>query len=130
MKPPTIAVVGHIEVKNGIRIITNIDLCRFYRSLISKRYPSLKTQLPKHGAHVTLCSPKVHGISNFNLARYLHGKKTTFEYSPLEIYKSRVNFWLPVYNCPVYKEVKKLFRVKEKEGWLGLHLTICNTKFN
>jgi hypothetical protein len=121
---------GRLQVENGIRIITSIDFCRYYQWLIFKKFPHIKTQLPRHGAHITLCSPVIHGISDFSLAKSYKGKKVEFKYSPVDIYQSKVNFWIPVVSCPIYKEMKKLLRFEEKRGWWGLHITICNSKFN
>lgn len=120
---------GKIQVSNGVRIVTNSGICGYYQWLIKRQKPWIKTQLPTHGGHITICNPKIHKVKDFSLARYLHGKKVDFEFNPEEIYESKVNFWMPA-RTTIYQEVKSLFQFTETEKWWGLHLTICNQKFN
>ena len=48
---------GKIQVKNGIRIIGDLDMIRYYHRLIEfYTYRTEKLQLPAHGCHVTLVS--------------------------------------------------------------------------
>lgn len=124
-----ITVSGKIQVWNGVRIIASRDLCRYYQWLIRSEKPWIKTQLPTHGAHVTLCNPKIHKVNNFSIAKYLNGKKVEFQINPEDVFQSRVNFWLPA-QAAIYQEVKSLLGFKEIPNWYGLHLTVANQKFN
>jgi hypothetical protein len=124
-----IKIKGKIQVSNGVRIVINSDICRYYQSLIRREMPWIKTQLPTHGGHVTIYNPKLHGKADLKLASYLRNKEVELTIFPERLNQSKVNFWIPA-TAAIYDEVKRLLRFKETDRWLGLHLTVCNTKFN
>lgn len=120
---------GHIEVKDGVRIVTNWDLCRYYQWLINKHfYNTVKTQLPKHGSHITVCNPKIHKVSDFSKVKYLHGKPVDFLIFPDKLYQSRVNFWIPAKCDEVERLIKDTLNIKDDANYWGLHITVCTKK--
>ena len=82
-----------------------------------------------HGAHCTLINPKIHHGVSYDAALPYIGKDIEFEYNPEDIFQSRVNFWLPI-KCELGETIKKKCGIVEKPGYLGLHITLCNRKFN
>lgn len=123
-------IIGQIEVDNGVRIKTSTDFCFYYKKLIEKARPGIRVQIPKHKAHVTLYNPKLHGKKDLALVKHLHGKQVGFTYNPEKVFISKVNFWFPVWDCATYKEIKSILRFRETKEWRGLHITVCNKKFN
>jgi hypothetical protein len=121
---------GRIEINKGVRIVTNIDVCKYYQWLISRHFEnSIKTQLPKYKAHITLVNQDIHGVYDYSDVLSYDGKEVEFSYNPTEIYHSPVNFWLPA-KCEIEHEIKWLLAVdKDPKDW-GTHLTICNMKFS
>lgn len=117
---------GTIQVDNGVRVATNIDLCKFYNSLIKKQL-NINPQLPFYGAHITLVNPKLHNVLDFSEVIQYDGREVKFLYSP-EFFTSDVNFWIPV-KCEIYHEIKWILNFRESPNWLGLHLTISNLKY-
>ena len=118
----------HVSPK-GVRINTSLDICSYYQWHIRKAfYNTVKTQLPKYKAHITIANPNIHKNCDFNTVKGLNGKKVTFEYNPQEIFRSRKNFWIPV-KFDLEKEIKNLLKIVDSPNYLGLHLTICNMKF-
>jgi hypothetical protein len=125
---------GKIEVNNGVRIVTDKDLCKYYQWFIFREY-NVKTQLPAHGAHITIVNPKIHKHEDLNLVIDYHGREVEFFYDPEKLYISPVNYWLPA-QCSIDHEIKWLLAVENNYSarndikYWGLHLTIANTKFN
>ena len=120
---------GKIEVDNGVRIVTNVDICKYYSWHINKAFwNTIKSQIPKHRGHVTILNPKIHKITDFSSALKYHNKPVDFMYSPEDIYISKVNFWFPA-KSNIEQEIKDLFEVVDAPNYWGLHLTIANTKF-
>lgn len=120
---------GRIEVNNGVRLVTRLDFCAYYRWLIGRNMPWVRTQVPMHGAHITICNPKIHKITDYRNVNDLHGKTYFFEYYPEELYRSPKNFWIPA-NTDAYDVVKSRLGFVESKNWWGLHLTVCNMKFD
>lgn len=121
--------LGTIQVKDGVRILANLDLIRYYHRLIDfYNYRTEKLQLPSHGAHITLINPKIHRV-NWELARKFHGRTVEFEYDPTKIHESRVNYWIPV-TCEYGEALKKVIGVRDGPNYWGLHCTVANRKFN
>lgn len=121
--------LGKIQVYNGVRIIADLDLIRYYHRLIDfYNYRTEKLQLPAHGAHITLINPKIHKV-NWTLAKKFAGKEVEFEAYPEQMTVSRVNYWIPV-KCEYGDVLKKVLGVVEGSRYLGLHMTVCNRKFN
>jgi len=122
---------GRIEIDNGIRIITNVDICKYYSWFIKKEFwNTIKTQIPKHQGHISIILPKIYGISDFSKALKYKNRKVEFAYDPENMYISKVNFWLPA-QCYIEKEIKDLFGIKDDpDKYWGLHLVVANKKFN
>jgi len=121
---------GRLQIDNGVRIVTNSDIVRYYQWLIHKyHYNTIKTQTPAHGAHVTLWNPNLHRTANVDAIRQYEGKTIEFEYDAGNVYGGRTNFWIPV-NCDEgYDLIAKMGIIYNKQ-WQGLHMTVCNFKFN
>jgi len=121
---------GTIAVSNkGVRINTHIDVCKYYQWHITKyHYNTVKTQLPKYKAHITIVNPDIHKICDFKAVAHLNGRKVEFEYDPERMFRSRVNFWMPV-KFDLEKEIKQILSIKDGKKYLGLHITVCNMKF-
>jgi hypothetical protein len=121
---------GKIEIRNGIRIIADWDMIRYYQRLVEfATHRTERLQLPAHGAHITIVNPKIHKNVNLNLCRNIAGIKVEFVYYPEKMCKSPKNYWIPV-DCEFAENLKKSLNVKETNNWLGFHLTVCNNKFN
>jgi len=121
---------GKLEVNNGLRIVCGYDFIRYYKWLIEKSFwETQKLQLPAHGAHSTLVNPKLHKGFTYAPATPHIGKDIEFTYDPTTIYESQVNFWMPIV-CPLGEAIKKMCGVYEGKNYWGLHITICNRKFN
>jgi len=121
---------GKLEVNNGLRIVCDYDFIRYYKWLIEKAFwNTQRLQLPAHGSHITLLNPKIHKGFTYAPALPYIGKDIEFIYDPSTIYESKVNFWLPV-KCEFAEQLKNKCGVYEGKNYWGLHLTICNRKFN
>jgi len=122
--------IGKIEVRNGIRIVTDLDFIRYYKTLIDYyNYRTERLQLPAHGAHITIGNPKLHRNLNLRMAQKYHGKVVEFQYDPENAYISKVNYWLPV-KCVTAENLKNELSIDDGPRWWGFHITICNKKFN
>lgn len=122
-------ILTKLEVNNGARLITNEDFILYYQWLIKKQFPWIKVQSPKYKAHITLVNPSIHGYLDFSKIFHLQDVICDVEYG-VEMYRSPRNFWLPVLIPDIYYEIKDILKFQESQNWLGLHLTIANTKFN
>lgn len=124
-----LSATGHLYVGDDVvRINTDIDICKYYQWFINKEYfHTVKTQLPKHKAHITIVNPKIHGVRPIEKVKHLDGIPVKFAYS-LDIHRSPRNFWLPAYS-ELGDEIKRILGIVESKNYWGLHLTICNTKF-
>lgn len=122
---------GKIEIDNGVRIITRVDICKYYRWLIQKaKWDTISPQIPKHKGHITIINPKIHGENlDYSKIECFRNMTVNFFYDPEDMYESRVNFWIPV-QCDEEKQIKWLMRVEDEPDYWGLHLTVCNVKFN
>ena len=120
---------GKIQVRDGIRIVADADLIRYYKSLIDMyNYKTQRVQLPAHGAHITIVNPKIHRNARWWEAKNYEGETVEFEYYPEAAVVSRVNYWLPV-GCEYAMQIIDKLKVDNGDNWWGLHLTICNRKF-
>lgn len=121
---------GRIEVDNGVRIVTDVDICKYYQWFIKREFwNTVKTQLPAHGGHITIVNPKIHNVTDFNDVLEYHGREVSFDICPEQLYISKVNFWIPA-RAAVEHEIKYLCAAQDKSDFWGLHLTVCNRKFN
>jgi len=119
---------GKLQIDNGVRIIVKLDFLLYYKRLIEMyHYNTLKLQIPKHLGHITLINPKIHKNVNYDNAKKYIGKYIEFSYNPLEIYESRVNFWIPVIS-PQADLIKKECNVDDGKNYWGLHCTVGNMK--
>lgn len=120
---------GYIQVNDGVRIIASHDTIRYYHRLVDEYFFHCnKFQLPAHGAHVTVVNPKIHKV-NWAKARKYIGKVVEFDVYPEDAHISAVNVWLPV-RCDFADNLKRELGVDDGRSYWGLHLTICNKKFN
>lgn len=121
---------GKLEIDDGLRLIIDKDFILYYKWLIVKSfYNTIKVQLPMYDAHSTLINPKIHKNFTYSPALPYIGKFIEFTYNPLNMFESKVNFWLPI-QCEIGEKIKKECGVIDDENYWGLHLTICNKKFN
>jgi hypothetical protein len=121
---------GKIEVDNGVRIVTDVDICQYYRWFIKKEFwETVKTQIPKHKGHITIVNPKIHNVTDFSSVQDYHNREVLFDICPEQMYMSKVNFWIPA-RAAIEHEIKWLCAAKDKENYWGLHLTVANKKFN
>jgi hypothetical protein len=122
---------GHLQVKDGaVRIVAGLDLIKYYHNLVNfHNYRTQRLQLPAHGAHITVVNPKIHRGININPAKEFDGWEVEFDYFPEDMYVSRVNYWIPV-KCVFADFLKRKLKVDDGENYWGLHLTVCNKKFN
>lgn len=119
---------GTIEFDDGIRIVSRLDICRYYQWLIHKdRWDTIQTQRPKHNAHITLVNPKIHGKIDYEKVKAFKGQRVEYFYDPENMYISRVNYWMPV-KADVEKQIKWLLRIDDGPKYWGLHLTVANLK--
>lgn len=120
--------LGRLEINNGVRILTNSDLCFYYQWLIRKHFYNLvKIQTPSFGAHISLYIPSVHGKKDETLAYPYKNYQIQFELYPELMYISKVNYWIPV-KCEIGDIIKKRMKIKEGNNYWGLHLTVANCK--
>lgn len=118
--------------KDSIRIVTNMDFCRYYLWLFMKGTWNLhKMQLPKYGGHIGVINPKLHR-KNCSAYMHLNGQPVEFEYDVEGniggFTKGFRNFWLDV-SCEKAEEILRDFNLdKKKDGFSLLHHTICNNK--
>ena len=120
--------------KDSIRIVTNLDFCKYYCWLFMRGTWNLhKMQLPKHGGHVGVINPRIHqkDCSDY---MYLDGREVWFEYTVEGNFggfsKGFKNWWLDV-RCKEAEEILREFGLDKKtDGFSLLHHTICNNKSN
>jgi len=108
------------------------DLVELYYWFISKNY-WIRMNRPMHGAHITLYSSKHNKKINWEKAMYYHGKTIEFDYDENIVEggytKGFLMYYLRVYSEELDK-IKKKIGVVDGERFKGIHLTICNGKFN
>jgi hypothetical protein len=118
---------------NSISIITDEGFCWFYRWLFNRaHYHTIKTQTPKHGAHINIIAPKIHGIIDCSKYNYLNGQEIYFNYDVMGNYggftRGFKNFWLDVF-IPEAEEILKNFGLLNKQdGFEFFHISILNNK--
>jgi len=118
--------------KDSIRIVTDTDFCRYYRWLFNKaHYNTIKNQVPMHGAHINIASPKIHKV-DCSKYLYLNNKDVYFEYSVEGNYggfkKGFLNFWLDIWSKECEDIAYDLGIVKKEKGFELFHISILNTK--
>ena len=122
---------GTLLIEAGYaRIKLDDDFIHYYRKLLLEYYGELPQdlQLPKHGAHITIVSHKIHGDIDTTCLDCYHGDIVEFDYSP-EILKGGTKFatyYAPV-ECFFAEFIKRKLGIVEN-NFLGLHICICNNK--
>lgn len=123
---------GRVIVAPGeVRINLDTDFCRYYRKLLlEQHYESpLEFQTPKHGAHITVISRKIHpGVDTSCLLDY-HDSVAEFKYD-IDIRKggSRFTTYYAYVECVFAEFAKRKVGVVDNKGFLGLHICVCNNK--
>ena len=123
----------YLVQKGAIKVITNNDVCKYYRWLFNKaHFNTIKNQIPKHGAHVGIINPKIHRSIDCMELKDLNGKRVDFDIDIEGNYggftKGFLNFWLDAH-CQEFIDIRKWFGVyEEQDGFAPFHLTILNTK--
>lgn len=122
----------HYDFKTDIlRAMVGGDLADYYKFLYYKFSHKVNQMwTPRHGIHITIYRPEVHGFVKNNPARY-HGDVITFNYNPEEIYEGGhrrgfIGFYLPVYSQDT-DSIKKYLDIPE-ELCDSLHITLINNK--
>lgn len=116
----------------SVKLICDSGIIQYYKYVIEKANLGLKTQLPKHGAHISIVLPTKHsGIDVKPFDKY-KGVRVSFKYdSDIQFGKSSRGFssyWLKVESRFV-DSLKKRHHIVDSPTYRGLHLTICNTKY-
>lgn len=124
---------GRLFISNdgSVKILCDKGLLDYYKKMVEKRF-WLKTHYPKHGPHISIILPKHHKNVDLNKIKKYNGKIVKFKYDPYIMIggkgKGYRNFWLKV-ECPFAEKIKRELGVKDN-NFLGLHLTVANTKNN
>lgn len=123
---------GRVFISNdgSVKIICDKGLLEYYKKMVEKRF-WIKTHYPKHGPHISIVLPKHHKNVDLNKIKKYNGKIVSFKYDPY-VYiggqgKGYRNFWLKV-ECPFANKIKEELGIRDNKNFLGLHLTISNTK--
>ncbi len=106
---------------------TDDEICRYYKTLINQQNKSLRLNLPKHGAHVTVISGK-HEVPPYKeFWRKYQDETVEFLYEPI-IHQDREYFWMRV-ECERFGIIRTELGLPAKiplpTPW---HLTIANLK--
>jgi len=131
MKSPLNA-AGTVSVAPGeVRINLSADFCKYYRSLLLEalKLDPLEFQIPKHGAHITIVSRKIHpGIDTSEL-RLMNGMTVNFTYDP-DILEGGARFktYYVKVTCAFAEKLKEELGIFEGDRFLGFHICICNNK--
>lgn len=113
------------------RVVVTKDFCEYYKKLIL--FEGIENpkdfQTPKHGAHITIVSAKIHGFRNTSKVSTFSGATIPFSYS-VNVKKGGKQFttYYVDVDCPFANIVKKILGVVDSPGFLGLHICIMNNK--
>lgn len=114
----------------SMKVVCDRSIVEYYKHVIEKRFFGLKTQIGLHGAHISIVLPKKHKIPKNKMKKW-NGVKVSFEYDPYIIIggkgKGFRNFWIKV-ECPKIDKIKEELGIIERKGFIGNHITVCNTK--
>lgn len=125
---------GKFEIKNGfLRVVLDSDFCRYYKWLFDKaHFHTIKTQLPKHGAHINIVSAKIHKGVDVSKYKKLNGKRIEFKYDIRGniggFTKGFRNFWFDVHSKELVRLAQDLGVFKASSKFAPFHITILNTK--
>lgn len=119
---------GHLQIDNGVRIIAPFDFVLYYQKLYSmSTWNTVKSQLPKHKAHISIYLPDIHGRNvDTSVITHMKGKKIYFEYNPVDFTVTRKNVWMSV-KCDEAEAIKKQLKIVDR-NFLGYHMVVCNFK--
>jgi len=120
---------GTLEIRNGVRIITDFDIIRYYKKLFELyHWNTVKSQLPKHKAHISIYLPDIHGKNvDMSPITHLDGKRIEFSYNPENMIITRKNVWMNV-DCPEAANIKNMLKIVDN-NFLGYHIVVTNFKF-
>jgi hypothetical protein len=123
---------GRLVVGPGeVRINIDTDFCRYYRKLLldATCESPRDFQTPKHGAHITVISKKIHGNTDTSSLADYDGSTTPFKYSPVIVRGGTrfVTYYVKV-ECLTADFIKRKLGVIDGKNYLGLHVCICNNK--
>jgi hypothetical protein len=123
---------GEFVVTPGdCRLVVVKDFCEYYKKLILFNIANNPKdfQTPKHGAHITIVSAKIHGFRNTSKVSTFSGVTIPFSYN-INIKKGGKQFTTYYVDvvCPFADKVKKTLDVVDSPGFLGLHICIMNNK--
>ena len=113
------------------RVVVTKDFCEYYKKLIlfgATENPK-DFQTPKHGAHITIVSAKIHGYRDTSKVSVFSGVTVPFSYGA-DVRKGGKKFttYYVDVDCPFANVVKKMLDVVDNPGFLGLHICIMNNK--
>ena len=114
----------------GLRVNLERDFINYYIWMIRRYYWNcIKINAPKHGAHISIITKKLHKEFNKNKLQKYHNKMVDFWYDPaIRMGGSYfTNFWLFV-DLPIGEKIKNELGIVEK-GFLGYHITIGSDKY-
>lgn len=126
-----------VVAKDSIRVVLDSDFCAFYSFLYKKFvWNTVKTNLPRHGAHINIVSEKIH--KNVDCSRFLkrNGEIVKFSYNVEGNFggfsKGFKNFWFDVESKKMSDIADDLGIFQKKSdivaGFARFHITIFNTK--
>jgi len=108
------------------------DLIKLYYHFICQKY-WIRMNTPLHGAHVTIYSANHNKKINWDKAVYNDKKVVEFEYDENIVEggytKGFLMYYIRVYSDQI-DQIKKKVGIVDGPYYRGLHLTICNGKFN
>jgi len=116
--------------ETGLKIVLEKDFIKYYKWLVeSHTYKTIQLICPKHGAHITIVSSKLHKeFDRIKLSQY-NNQLVSFIYNPEDIRvggNDFTNYWLPVL-FPLGDQIKIDLGIVESD-FLGFHITIANNK--
>lgn len=119
---------GKLQISNGVRIMAPFDIVLYYRTLFSyDTYNTIKSQTPKHFAHISIYLPDIHGKNvDTSVIKHLEGKRIEFEYDPTQFRITTKNVWMLV-KCEEAERIKKQLNIVDK-NFLGFHMVVANFK--
>jgi hypothetical protein len=113
------------------RINVDTDFCNYYRKFIISYYGEdpYEFQTPKHGAHITIISSKIHPNTNTESILKFNGDIIPFKYD-YHIHKGGTRFttYYAYVECFFAEFIKRKLGVMDGSDYLGLHICICNNK--
>jgi hypothetical protein len=122
-----------VEPHKG-RIVLDVsdDFVRLYYWFIQKHY-WIRMNTPMHGAHITVANTIHHPKINWKKAVWYDKKEVEFTYNPYIIEggyrKGFLMYYIKVFSKDL-DDMKRKLGIQDGENYRGLHITVCNGKFN